>query len=170
MDIGLHGICSHSRHSRVGGNPFLHCHSECSEESSHSKSLVGGSPTPNHFLLSVQKKVIKEKYTPCQDLRLPCATHQVGRLRNSPLQASQIKACSELKQSSPKTPALIVLLGMGAGDSYGTISIATAPYVHGIHPMLLKQMQQTGGHLNNNWTSISSIYQGNQIEFRHKYL
>jgi hypothetical protein len=26
--------------------------------------LVGGSPTPNHFLLFVQKKVIKENHTP----------------------------------------------------------------------------------------------------------
>ncbi len=103
---------------------ILNCHSECSEESSLSQSVVGGSPTPNHFLLSVQKKVIKEKYTPCQGLRLPCATHQVGRLRNSPLQASQIKACSELKQSSPKTPNLIVLLGMAAGDSFGAMSFS----------------------------------------------
>jgi hypothetical protein len=27
-------------------------------------NLVGGSPTPNHFLLFVQKKVIKENHTP----------------------------------------------------------------------------------------------------------
>jgi hypothetical protein len=47
---------------------------------------VGGSPTPNHFLLFVQKKVIKENHTPlplhpsvlAPHLRGDCGTHAFG--------------------------------------------------------------------------------------------
>jgi hypothetical protein len=67
--------------------------------------LVGGSPTPNHFLLFVQKKVIKENHT-------------LRPWLSASLRDSSSKASAELtsfKQSSTTTPCLIALLGMAKG-------------------------------------------------------
>jgi hypothetical protein len=47
-------------------------------ESSGVLNLVGGSPTPNHFLLFVQKKVIKENHTPLPHLPSVLAPHLSG--------------------------------------------------------------------------------------------
>ena len=46
------------------------------------RGFVGGSPTPNHFLLLAQKKVIKQKGFPLP-LSPPVLAPHLGRLRNS---------------------------------------------------------------------------------------
>ena len=58
------------------------------------RGLVGGSPTPNYFLLFVQKKVIKENHTPLPliSLGLSAASGAAAEL-----------ALLALKQSSPPT-------------------------------------------------------------------
>jgi hypothetical protein len=71
-------------------------------------ALVGGSPTSNHFLLFVQKKVIKENHTP-----LP---------RNPSVLAQRWYGCGTrprinfgLKQSSPFNPAYAQAEGAASG-------------------------------------------------------
>ena len=49
------------------------------------------------LILLVQNKVSKQKDTPCHGLRLPCATQQIRRLRNS------------LRSNSPRRKLLIRL-------------------------------------------------------------
>ena len=61
----------------------------------------------SYFLLLVHKKVTKVNDTPYHGLRLPCASRQSERLRNSGY---------ALKQSSPKIPASAAMLGAAAGD------------------------------------------------------
>ncbi len=51
------------------------------------RGFVGGSPTANHFLLFVQKKVIKENHTPLPLISFGLSATLV-RLRNSRLQRS----------------------------------------------------------------------------------
>ena len=55
---------------------------------------VGGSPTPNHFLLFVQKKVIKENHTPLPLLPSILAPHLGGC-------GTRLLKSFRLKQSSP---------------------------------------------------------------------
>jgi hypothetical protein len=64
---------------------------------------VGGSPTSNHFLLFVQKKVIKENHTPLPLHPSVLAPH-LGRLRNS------------LRSNSPRRLPLPLKLKARQGD------------------------------------------------------
>ena len=77
-----------------------------------SETLCSAPDARAYFLLGRQKKVAKEKATPAlrgRLRRLPCATRQAGRLRNSGF---------ALRQSSPTSPGSPPLLGAARGGRY----------------------------------------------------
>ena len=79
-------------------------------------ALVGGSPTPNHFLFVCAKESNQRKPHPApMAFSFPARLIKQGVCGTRPYKPYQLRLVAELKQSSTTTPCLIALLGMAKG-------------------------------------------------------